>query len=44
MTPKLKGKKVLAYGETNDIFHTIIKALVESAGAEVVNGASGCFS
>ncbi len=44
MAPKLKGKKVFAYGETNDILDTVLKQLLEAGGAEVVNSAKGCFS
>lgn len=42
--PKLEGKKIFAYGETNDIFDTVLKKLLEAGGAEVVNSVSGCFS
>ena len=43
-TPKLKGKKIFAYGETNDIFDTVLKELVEAGEAKVVNSVNSCFS
>ena len=40
----VKGKKVLCFGETNDITQEVIEALVEAAGGEVVHAITECFS
>jgi len=39
-----KNKKAFVYGETNDLFDTIIAKLLIAGGGEVINSATDCFS
>jgi betaine reductase len=39
----LKGKKVIIFGERDDIAGLAIRQCVEAAGAEVVYEATSCF-
>jgi hypothetical protein len=39
----LKGKKVVVFGERDDVPAPTIRACVEAAGAEVVAQATTCF-
>lgn len=40
----LPGKKVLIFGETNDLFDTTIAACIKAAGGEVVYQTADCYS
>jgi hypothetical protein len=39
----LKGKKVIVFGERDDVAARTIRACVEAAGAEVVYESTSCF-
>lgn len=42
-TLMLRGKKVIIFGERDDVAAPAIRACVEAAGAEVVYEATTCF-